>query len=440
MGDPFTTAIIITVAIAIFTERGKKEYGHTRDKAAAEFARAHPDWSSRKVMRHAKRRARGYWWDQISNGFPDYKRAHQESRELAKAERAEAEAGWMQRRAELRKRTADALDKKDRLHREDAERQSARLDEVKNAPCVFCGAAHGEDCKPDCPYRATRDANRANGGGSTVPPETGRTEPGPDSTVPPEPSHAGGTVPPDRATTEPDHRATPDRATEPLTGNGDEARTSFWRDDEEKLAVKERQLQDAIKAFGELRPTCSEKDIEEHEAFRARLETEIGQLRHALGKDQHDNVTPINRNQSAVNRQAGNENTNGGNVTAPNVTGEIAGYEAVLAEHDQTLAHLEAVHADADQKVHAFEQLDAVYENRINGLRQANADEETIGTQVTAREANETQISAAKAALEASSVHLEAETAARARWVSGIGSMKETADATGAEGDRVLRS
>jgi hypothetical protein len=107
---------------------------------------------------------------------------------------------------------------------------------------------------------------------------------------------------------------------------------------------------------------------------------------------------------------------------------------------DQTIAHLEAKHAQADQDIAAYEQLDAVYENRIDGLRHGNADAETIGTQVAAREANETQISAAKAALEAAANSLETAIAARDRWVAGQGAMKETGDATGAEGDRVLRS
>jgi hypothetical protein len=449
MGDPFTAAIIITVAIAIFTERGKKEYGHTRDKAAAEFARAHPDWSPRKVMRHAKRRARGYWWDQISNGFPDYKRAHQESRELARAERAEAESGWLERRAELRKRTADALEKKDRLHREDAERQRARLDEVKNAPCVFCGAAHGEDCKADCPYRATHDANRANGGRSTVPPETGRTEPehttGPwptGSTVPPEPSHAGGTVPPDRATTEPTepvHRATPDRATEPRTDAPSEAqpyRTTpgpAFRSYDEMVAWANDQQCTHCGANGELRPGGRDENGDYN-----------CDIHHATDcPDDPANMpgpTPDDlARKRAEKTTADNAATNGGKVTAPNVTGEVLGYEATVAEWDQTIAHLEADHARADNDVHVFEGLDQVYENRINGLRQEEADDETIDTVVHAREANETRISAAKASMEASAAHLEAAVTARARWIEGQGAVKDTADGVGARGNQALR-
>lgn len=183
-------AIIITWAIRHFVERGKAEYGHTRDRAATELARAHPHRSPRWVARHARRAARGYWWDQIRNGFPDLRLAHQEARELAAVERHEAELSFLERRAEIRRRIDAAMRKKDELRREereprepDRERPTGR-DELPG--CVDCGARAGQPHRPDCPILQADRARRSDGGPVPPPPPAGpdSTEPAPAATTP----------------------------------------------------------------------------------------------------------------------------------------------------------------------------------------------------------------------------------------------------------------
>jgi hypothetical protein len=356
---------------------------------------------------------------------------------------------WRQRRHGRRRE-----ERRKRWQVEDIERQKQQ----PLAPCAFCGAGQGEACTPDCPEVEAHDTNRAIDGRATVPPQRPATEPSPgaepshdEPTEPAEPSHADGTVPSAAEPTEPrrSHPPTPDRATpnrataDPATEPRDHAKDgneAIRKFTEDLLAAKEEQLRTARKTVEENRDEFTPADIREHEKNCDQLERQIAELRFMAGRNRNNNVTPITKNQPPANVHAANHSTNGGNVTAPTVTGEIAGYEQILAEWDQTIAHLQEIHARHDEEVAAFEAQDAAYENRINGLRAANADEETIGTVVAAREANETQISAAKAALEASSVHLENAITARTRWVEGQGAMKETADATGAEGDRILRS
>ncbi|MCW2901725.1 MAG: hypothetical protein JWO67_3990 [Streptosporangiaceae bacterium] len=115
-------AIAATYAIKYALDKGKAEYGYTRDKRADEFARANPDWSPGRVRRHAKRAARGYWWDQIRNGFPEARSAYRENRDLAEATRVEAETAGMRRRAEVRARIRKALEEADRIRTEERDR------------------------------------------------------------------------------------------------------------------------------------------------------------------------------------------------------------------------------------------------------------------------------------------------------------------------------
>lgn len=382
---------------------------------------------------------------------------------------------WRQRKYGRRQE-----DRRKRWQAEDVEREQARA----TAPCVFCGAGAGVDCATDCPEREAHDANRANGGSSTVPSGTDRTVPeettGPwrtVPTVPSEPSRVRGTVPDDRATpgtepshhtepTEPLHRATPDRATGPggspcpipdeepgppdgtagIVHDTDEYATNPERNPSPRFYRSEPgpvfNSPEELIAWADAQQPCAHCGVKGN--LRGGGFDENGRYNFDICHESGCPEVPANVSGSTTDdlarKRAEKSTITGGNVTGSTATGEITGYESTLAEMDQTIAHLEAKHAQADQDLASFKQLDAVYENRIDGLRHGNADEETIGTQVAAREANETQISAAAATLEATANSLETATAARDRWVAGQGAMKETGDATGAEGDRVLRS
>lgn len=103
MGEIIAVALIVW-ALKAAVDRGQQEYGHVRDKHLGQIQRDHPDWSPRRQRRLAKHRARGYWAHQIGNGFPDMRGAFKENRELAKVERAEAEAAGAKRWADYRKR------------------------------------------------------------------------------------------------------------------------------------------------------------------------------------------------------------------------------------------------------------------------------------------------------------------------------------------------
>lgn len=119
-------AALIAWLITSAVDRAKAEYGHERDRHLKQIQKDHPDWSPRRQQRLAKHRARGYWAHEIGAGFPTMRSAFKENRELARVERAEAEAAGAKRWAEYRKR----------LEAAQAEREKYVADQVKQDPAT----------------------------------------------------------------------------------------------------------------------------------------------------------------------------------------------------------------------------------------------------------------------------------------------------------------
>ena len=98
---------LIAWAIAWCVIRGfealRAEYTHTRDRYATGLAREHADWSPRRVHRNARRRARGYWWSEISAGWPTWKAAWAEDKLVAQLALEKALAAGARRRADLKR-------------------------------------------------------------------------------------------------------------------------------------------------------------------------------------------------------------------------------------------------------------------------------------------------------------------------------------------------
>jgi hypothetical protein len=463
-------AIIVSVALHKAWEKGKTEYAHTRDKAAAEFSRAHTGWSPARIQRHARRRARGYWWDQIRHGWPDYRRAHAEARDLAEAERHETDLTFAQRRAELRRRIDAAQAERDRLQREEMERNRERAEELRrSAPCPYCGVAGGVDCKPDCPDRMAREANRARDAEPTEPPRTESpaptkppdratgptpTEPGrPNSTEPPRPSHGGTepspTVPPasvdstfasheDLVAWATAHRCLncgakgelrprpgtigawdlhvthpadcPENPTVNKSGEPaiDAEKDKFWAEHDADRQARD----DSLRSADEYNALSDEEKEQLAAEVRAKLA--------GGGNPSNGTVTSINKNQPPIPPTAnGTATPSGGTMATPATTGgnspavptgEFGGYEATVAGWDNIGRHCAA--------------LDAAYERQMANLRALNADDATIERVARAREASE--------------MHMVAAGEARTDWVSRQGAVKDTKDATGARGDQAM--
>lgn len=140
-------AILVTWAIKRAVEDGKAEYGHIRDRRAAELARTYPDWSSGRVQRVARRAARGYWWRQIRRGWPEVRAAYTESRGLAEAARIEGETAGLQRSAEIRERIRKALADAEEI-REKERRREAGVGEVEAPEAKPEPAAETTDARP----------------------------------------------------------------------------------------------------------------------------------------------------------------------------------------------------------------------------------------------------------------------------------------------------
>lgn len=175
MIETWVTAIVITWVLKHWVEKGKQEYAHTRDTHAAEIARAHPDWSERRIQRHARRRARGYWWDQIRRDFPDLKAAYEEDRLIAEHERIRAELDGVKRRKELRDRIREALEENQRIaEQERAEEEARRATKAKD-PATVPGPAKPESAPEPTPEPEPEAAK-------TVP------EPAPGAATQPEPA------------------------------------------------------------------------------------------------------------------------------------------------------------------------------------------------------------------------------------------------------------
>lgn len=144
--DPLSAwaaGILVSWWIKHFWENGQTEYAHALDRHAKEVAKAHPDWSQRRVQRHARRQTRGYWWDQVQQGFPDFWEARDADRDTIAARREEAKLSTAKRRRDAWQRIRDAKAEWERLHDEDRARDEA------------------PDAKPDSEPRPAPDASDA---------------------------------------------------------------------------------------------------------------------------------------------------------------------------------------------------------------------------------------------------------------------------------------
>ena len=82
--DPLITATLIAWVVIRCWEALKAEWRHTRDRHIAGLAREHADWSPGRIRRHARYRARAYWWNEIGAGFPTWKAGWTENRLVAR--------------------------------------------------------------------------------------------------------------------------------------------------------------------------------------------------------------------------------------------------------------------------------------------------------------------------------------------------------------------
>jgi hypothetical protein len=226
-----------------------------------------------------------------------------------------------------------------RWQKEDLEHQQQRL----LAPCVFCGANRGMDCRPGCPEREAHDTNS----GKALKPEP-QVEPTKPVQVD-EPAPAETPIP------------TKDEVT-PSTVLID------WKDTPDR--------QDTTKPIGQ--------------AFNGTPENSgVGSPNVVVMNLINTGPTPINKYRAAANQPETQEDNNGGNMTTPAVRhhgaaaipGEFVGYEATVAGWNE----IERLGAE----------LDAAYEMQMAALRGNKADNQTIGKVANAREKNEQHMLAA---------------------------------------------
>ena len=105
--DPLITAVIIAWLVIRTWEAVKGEWRHTRDRHATDLAREHADWSPGRVRRTARHRARAYWWNEISAGFPGWKAGWAENRLVARLAAEKTLAGGHKRIRDLKQAIAD---------------------------------------------------------------------------------------------------------------------------------------------------------------------------------------------------------------------------------------------------------------------------------------------------------------------------------------------
>src|SRR6476659_2772974 len=120
--DPLSAMLFsaaVTWWIKNFWENGHAEYAHALDRHAAEVAKAHPDWSQRRVQRHARRTTRSYWWGQVQDGFPDFWEDRDADRDTAEARREEAKLGSFKRSRDAWERIRQARAEWDRIQEEE---------------------------------------------------------------------------------------------------------------------------------------------------------------------------------------------------------------------------------------------------------------------------------------------------------------------------------
>lgn len=184
----------IAWAIMHFWEAGKREYGHVRDRHAAEIAREHPAWSPRKIQRRAKRRARGYWWDQIRRGFPDLKEAYEEDRLIAERERVLGSLEGEKRRRDLRDQIRKAIEEHIRIKEEERQAEEARRAPQINVP--EGGPANpANPATPAAPAGTVNTAAPTQPAGGAKPPPSSATPPAPKPKTAPNPKPAAPTTP-----------------------------------------------------------------------------------------------------------------------------------------------------------------------------------------------------------------------------------------------------
>lgn len=144
--DPMSAllfSIAVTWWIKHFGQNGHAEYELALAREAATIRKAHPDWSQRRVRRHAKTATRSYWWNQAIRGFPDIREAREADREAAQARWAEEQLDTFVRRRDAWRRIRDAKAEWDRLH--DEERQAQEADTAGPEPAPARGDTSGQD-------------------------------------------------------------------------------------------------------------------------------------------------------------------------------------------------------------------------------------------------------------------------------------------------------
>lgn len=471
-------AIAVTYAIKCALDKGKAEYGYTRDKKADEFARANPDWSPGRVRRHAKRAARGYWWDQIRNGFPEAKNAYRENRDLAEATRVEAETAGMRRRAEVRARIRKALEEADRIRTEERDRfygddeplpERPKPAVPESTPAPETAAAPDPVVHDDSPYVPGADGNaddeqppphlvdyakhtkcRDCGGEIQVSKDLER--PGrwivrtthTDENCPQNPErptsreHGQKVADPEDAEVFPFKRPAPERDAEPTTGDTPEMTDNTNRNGASGETIE------SLKAWSDAGQEQAKLDAWADDALRR---TEAAERRNPRSSRVNQPADPGQRG-----TPRGSYAPTGGG-SSPTMSGEVhGGYEQILAGYSADVERLEGDDAIYEQQISALQQIierkqdaDAGYERRMAGLRAMNADDETVTNDAHTREANENGLHAANAALEemsrqreANRIQLAAAIEARDSWQSRHGAVYEAKTSTGAAGDEAL--
>lgn len=426
--------VLLTLAIRAAAEKGRAEYSASRDRYAKELRKQHPNWSKDKAERRAERMARGYWWDQVRRGFPDTKNAYREARQLAEAERLEAERDGLRRRKEIRERMAKAIAEAEELRKQEWEAYRS-----------------GDRRYPDPPYWG--DGRR-------------KKVPAPDDTTAgpaPDPGTAAGETP--RGARPPEVPAPPPqpvdwpegktlivrsksgRPIDRLTGASEWSGAVYTDEDlQRRIALID---QDPDLSY-EVKDPRNPRDASVPRSPDEGPDDDPGSGSRPAPQDD-SNVVPIGRSGTDRHGQP-SPATHGGPTVSTNMTGEVNGYEQTLADMNDDIEHLTGLVDIYDkglprlqEDIEDAETADAAYEKRIGVMRGLNVDEETIADQVRLREQNEKYLAALRENIEKASAGAEsarnrllAATEARDNWVSRHGAVKDVKGATGAHGDEAL--
>lgn len=443
--------VVLTLAIRSTVEKGRREYGASAARYAKDLGKAHPNWTKEKAQRRARRMARGYWWDQVRRGFPDTKAAYAEARELAEAERLEAERDGLRRRKEIRERMAQAIEEAETLRKKEWEAYRA-----------------GDPQTPNPPYWGDGKRRRRRPKNTASPPSAPPTAaPAPKSDEPsPRPSPAvdwpeGLILVVNSKTRQP---------IDQQTGAWHWKGTVYTAEDVRRRIDLIRQNPDLVydvrdskgrsvrDQFDTTRPAPN-PDPRSASAPEAKPvdperpsdtdppDDDPGSGAKPAPGDRK--VVPIGR--SATTRPA-SATTTKGEATVTTMTGEVNGYEQIVASYNADVERLEEAAAACESRlathqdeIEALEDADTAYERRIAGLRNLDVDDDTIGDVARLREQNEINLNVARetheklsAAAETNRTHLAAAREARDNLIARHGAVKETREATGARGDNAL--